>query len=145
MYVCIHFTCSWHTFLFLMFLGSGLSASFSDCQKFPKKKKISPIYLLGEKAHISRPTHFKLLFKGQLLLIFICILFHFFKYEVFYRNYYTAWVAFCILFLLFACLICGKISVFCIFKIIGKAKRFLHFPMSVLFYLFFRLRYSFLY
>lgn len=32
---------------FLMFLGSGLSASFSNCQKFPKKK--SPIYLLGEK------------------------------------------------------------------------------------------------
>ena len=131
-----------HTFyMFMTYL------SFFDVSRlwFVCKFFSLSIYLLGEKAHISRPTHFKLLFKGQLLLIFICILFHFFKYEVFYRNYYTAWVAFCILFLLFARLICGKISVFCIFKIIGKAKRFLHFPMSVLFYLFFRLRYSFLY
>lgn len=46
----------------------------------------------------------------------------FYKYEVF------TWVAFCILFLLFAHLICGKISVFCIFKIIGKAKDFSIFP-----------------
>lgn len=135
MYVYIHFTCSWHTFLFLMFLGSGLSVKFFKMSKISKKKKKSPIYLLGEKTHISRPTQFRLLFKGQLLLIFICILFHFFKYEVFYRNYYTTWVAFCILFLLFARLICGEISVFCIFKIIGKAKRFLHFPMCFILFI----------
>lgn len=96
-------------FVSLIFLGSSLSASFSKLSKISKKKSL--IYLLGEKTCISRPTQFKLLFKGQLLLIFICILFHFFKYEVFYRNYYTTWVAFYILFLLFALLIYGKISV----------------------------------
>ena len=95
---------------------------FQNVKNFQKKKK-SPIYLLGEKTHISRPTQFRLLFKGQLLLIFI------------YRNYYTTWVAFCILFLLFARLICGEISVFCIFKIIGKAKRFLHFPMCFILFI----------